>query len=53
MRYIIPLSVGALYLVQGVYHTTKKEWGMAIMWYAYGLANIGLCLAMAEGQEGH
>lgn len=53
MRYVIPASVGALYFVQGIYHTCKKEYGLAIMWYAYGLANIGLCIAMTEGQEGH
>lgn len=51
MKYIIPSAVGILYLVQGVYHLSKKEWGFGIMWCCYALANFGVMLAMAEGQE--
>jgi len=51
MKYLIPGSVGLLYIIQGVYHLTKKEYGFAIMWLAYGIANLGLILAMAAGQE--
>ena len=53
MRYIIPSAVGILYLVQGIYHLCKKDYGFAIMWIAYSAANFGLMLAMAEGQEGN
>mgnify|MGYP001315237043 CR=1 FL=1 len=51
MRYIIPITVGVLYVAQGVYHLSKKEWGFACMWLAYGVANAGVCLAMAEGKD--
>ena len=53
MKYIIPISVGVLYVVQGFYHLYKGQYGFSTMWLAYGLANAGLCFAMAEGQEGH
>ena len=53
MKYIIPTIVGALYIVQGAIHASKKEWGLAIMWLAYGLANAGICLTMAETGKAH
>ena len=49
VRYIIPSLVGIMYLAQGVYHLGRKEWGFALMWLAYGVANAGLCIAMMEG----
>lgn len=52
-RYLVPGLVGLMYAGQGIYHAFKGEYGYAIMWFAYGLANLGICLAMAEGQEGH
>ena len=53
MKYIIPTLVGALYLVQGCIHASKKEWGLAIMWLAYGLANVGICITMSETGKSH
>lgn len=54
MKYIIPTLVGALYLVQSIIHLSKKEWGLAIMWFAYGLANVGIILTMSgSGDSAH
>ncbi len=53
MKYVIPTMVGALYIVQAVIHISKKEWGMAIMWFAYGLANVGICITMLETGKDH
>lgn len=53
MKYIIPTLVGALYLVQGCIHASKKEWGLAIMWFAYGAANVGICITMSETGKSH
>jgi len=51
MRYIIPAAVGLLYLVQGVYHLYKKDYGFGVMWCCYALANFGIILAMLEGSK--
>ncbi len=51
MKYLIPSVVGVMYAGQGIYHLTKGEYGYAMMWGAYALANLGICLAMAEGQS--
>ena len=53
MRYIIPTAVGLLYLVQGIYHLCRKEWGFGIMWVCYAFANFGIIVAMLDGQEGN
>ena len=53
MKYMIPSIVGVMYGAQGIYHLIKGEHGYALMWMAYALANAGICLAMAEGTEGH
>ncbi len=51
MKYFIPALVGVMYGAQSVYHLVKGEYGYALMWGAYALANLGICLAMAEGQS--
>lgn len=51
MKYIIPMLVGALYLIQSIMHLSKKEWGLAVMWFAYGLANVGICITMSGSGE--
>lgn len=48
-RYVIPAGVGVLYLIQGIYHFYKAEWGFGLMWSAYALANAGILIAMMEG----
>ena len=48
-RYAIPAGVGALYMVQGIYHAYRGEWGFGIMWAAYAIANVGILVAMTEG----
>ena len=53
MRYLVPAIVGIMYAAQGAYHLHKGEYGFSIMWLAYAAANVGLCMAMANGQEGH
>lgn len=51
MRYIIPAAVAALYITQGIYHAWKQEWGFSVMWLAYGIANVGLMMAMSTGKD--
>ena len=51
MRYVIPALVGAMYAGQGLYHLYKGETGFTVMWMAYALANVGICMAMAEGTD--
>lgn len=51
MKYIIPAAVALLYIIQGLYHLYKQEWGFSLMWLCYGLANVGVMLAMAAGKE--
>ncbi len=44
--YGIPIMVTFLYMSCAVAHALKKNWGMALMWFSYATANIGLLLAM-------
>jgi hypothetical protein len=53
MQYLIPSLVGLLYAGQAIYHLKNEEWGFALMWFAYSLANLGIILAMAAGDKGH
>ncbi len=45
MLVAMPLIVGALYALTGIGYLWKREFGWAIVWLSYGLANVGLIMA--------
>ena len=47
----IPIIVGVLYTIQGVILLADKQYGFAIMWGAYALANLGLIIAQSSSTD--
>jgi hypothetical protein len=44
----IPAIVAVLYFITAVSHLLKGEYGWAMAWACYGLANVGLIIAAHE-----
>lgn len=45
----IVFIAAVLYLVNGGCYAIKGNWPWALVWFAYGIANIGLMWAAAKG----
>lgn len=41
----MPAIVGVLYALTGFGYLWRREYGWAIVWISYGLANVGLIMA--------
>ena len=48
----LPLSIAFLYLTIAAAHVIKKNYGLATMWAAYGIANFGMIWALTHGEGG-
>jgi len=44
----VPAIVSVLYFITALSHALKGEYGWAMAWMCYGLANIGLIIAAHE-----
>lgn len=49
MTILFPAIVAVLYIATGLCHLWRREYGWALTWVAYGIANVGLIMA----QSGH
>jgi len=45
VKTLLPPLVAVLYLVVAIDHFRAKEYGWALAWFAYSVANFGLVLA--------
>jgi hypothetical protein len=42
---LIPIIAMILYFIQACIMLTNSQYGFAIMWFAYGMANVGIIMA--------
>jgi len=42
---VMPAIVGVLYALTGLGYLWQRQYGWAIVWLSYGLANVGLIMA--------
>lgn len=45
---IIPILAMILYSTQGLILFHKKQYGFALMWFSYAVANIGILIAQRK-----
>lgn len=42
---MLPLIVAILYLITAISFLLKRDYAWALVWFSYGLANVGLIIA--------
>lgn len=48
---LFPVIVLVLYLITSIAHLYKREYGWAMMWFFYSMANVGLLIAQWEAKR--
>lgn len=46
----MPLLVAGIYLLTALAHLAKKNYGLAGMWFCYGMANVAMLYALTHGE---